>query len=802
MKKLIISSGKHIRDKNLTRQTVDWLSITNRLKKVTICNEKEQSGYFCGGYFKNNYCSLDNMIKRTLLTIDIDKLYVADINELFFELKMRLNCNFFCHTTWRYSTENEFRCRLICPLQVEVEPSDYPLLAKLFVNRIGLEKVGKIDGCSYSASQAMYLPAKQRSHQPFEYLEQNKGYFLDITQEKIILPTTEIKSLETVVIERPLDITFDDIKNTLDQYDPNDLEYDQWLKVGMGLYHQSQGEGWGYDVWVSWSKKSKKHNECRMPAKWESFKTDRKDRVTFASILFENHQRIKAMGENSENEALWIDIVNRADEIKNLDQYEVYLKSVQERVKDKDAVSTRVFDSIIARLFRGVGRAYGIKKTALRQDLIKVLPVKKESGVPPWLKGWVYLCEPSRFYNIETQQKWKKESFDSAFSRQMECVIEKTVASKMALNYYKIPYVEDLLFMPGAPKKFKHNKKDYINSYDKILLNDLEVVPNHPAIERIQNHLKFLFQRTDEQETVLDFLGYVVQNPGKKVRWALMICGPEGNGKSYLMWVCRTVLGEYALPLDNDALNEKYTDWAEGSILRCVEEVYIQGHNRYEILNKVKDYITDDVVPIRPFGEKRKVIPNMTSYMLCSNYYEALPLDINDRRYCVIACQYKMQSDYVKVLGGEKASEKYFEVLYNDLITYKKEIASFLLNYKITARFSPNRITLHTQAKTNMVNARVNPNEDLMIDAICEHECEIVNNIFIDLTYLVQQCDLNNTKLPKSSALSWTLRRLGYRQIENRRIKVGDRKNHYIWYKDDRIRQLDAIDIVKTYFSK
>lgn len=55
------------------------------------------------------------------------------------------------------------------------------------------------------------------------------------------------------------------------QHVPNrDESYDDWLKIGAALHDATSGGG--YELWVSWSATSQKHDDSEMPRKWASFR--------------------------------------------------------------------------------------------------------------------------------------------------------------------------------------------------------------------------------------------------------------------------------------------------------------------------------------------------------------------------------------------------------------------------------------------------------------------------------------------------------------------------------------------------
>jgi AAA domain/Primase C terminal 2 (PriCT-2)/Bifunctional DNA primase/polymerase, N-terminal len=72
-------------------------------------------------------------------------------------------------------------------------------------------------------------------------------------------------------------------------------DYDQWVKVGMALYHQFDGSTEGLSLWDSWSANSSKYVEKEITTKWNSFKANlsRQEPVTFASVirLAKDHRR-------------------------------------------------------------------------------------------------------------------------------------------------------------------------------------------------------------------------------------------------------------------------------------------------------------------------------------------------------------------------------------------------------------------------------------------------------------------------------------------------------------------------------
>lgn len=86
----------------------------------------------------------------------------------------------------------------------------------------------------------------------------------------------------------PCNFSIDQILMDLEVLDP-DLPYDDWIKVGMALYHQFRGTNVGLDLFEKWSAKGTTYtpeSTTNSPeAKWKTFRNDPdRNPVTFATV--------------------------------------------------------------------------------------------------------------------------------------------------------------------------------------------------------------------------------------------------------------------------------------------------------------------------------------------------------------------------------------------------------------------------------------------------------------------------------------------------------------------------------------
>lgn len=82
----------------------------------------------------------------------------------------------------------------------------------------------------------------------------------------------------------PLDVGQKDLIDILDHIPNNDLDYEEWIKVGMALHHTTNGTG--YLLWDKWSEQSSKYDDTDMDKKWLSFGKSGNP-VTIGSLIHE-----------------------------------------------------------------------------------------------------------------------------------------------------------------------------------------------------------------------------------------------------------------------------------------------------------------------------------------------------------------------------------------------------------------------------------------------------------------------------------------------------------------------------------
>jgi hypothetical protein len=240
---------------------------------------------------------------------------------------------------------------------------------------------------------------------------------------------------------------------------------------------------------------------------------------------------------------------------------------------------------------------------------------------------------------------------------------------------------------------------------------------------------------------------------------------------------CRSITAE--------ALDEKFTGWAEGSSLITIEELKLDNHRKYDTLNKLKPYIANSTISVRRMQRDLYEAINTTNYLAFTNYKDALPIDNNDRRYCVLFSQWQSKDRLMEFIT---ANPNYYSDLYNDMRGNTGEILDWLMSHPIPDSFMALNRAPDTSAKHSMLQMNKGADYLLVEDAINEFECEDVNNHIVNVTKLYQLAtDRFNDGyelFPKDARLRNILLDMGYHNIG--RYKNRHRKNQTIYCKDDK----------------
>jgi len=427
--------------------------------------------------------------------------------------------------------------------------------------------------------------------------------------------------------------------------------------------------------------------------------------------------------------------------------------------------------------------------------------------IPNWLADWVFCQATNTYERVSVRHSIKREAFRTTYDSMPEVVAAETDAVNYARLHCKMPVVAALMFWPGQPPFFEMNDMRYLNTYVASGQEPCETLEGDEDGQRVVDlfmaHVRNLIPSEREQRILLNFLAYVYQNPGKRVRWAVLIHGIEGAGKTFFFNIMQRLLGHNAKSVSTTAINSEFTGWADGAVLINVDEIRIAGTNKYTILDKLKPMITDDAIPVVFKNQNERLVPNFASYIMSTNHADAIPVGDNDRRYCVISTRYTRKEDLYEQLGGPEAVGAYFKRLFSECQRRADALGRMLLDWKIDdADFDPQGRAPETDGLLAMRNLNVSEERDDIETLLEKHACKVIGPDIVDVTELRKLALIDGDDVPKGRTLGHILSDMGFTQIPKRRIKLKNRVDHYVWFRPGRIAPQEAVDIVRQFNEK
>lgn len=494
------------------------------------------------------------------------------------------------------------------------------------------------------------------------------------------------------------DFTDEELQKFLDVLDP-DTGYDYWLQVGQALHHHFEGDPRGLELWDEWSERSFDYNPSECRSKWKSFRLDRSGKSVTAKTLA--HWAQDALREQSK--ASFEDVLKEIEACTDVASISdgTLIKTVANRVTDPGQ-----FDRVIDKLREKV-KEFGasIRVETLRKMLRKSVQKSVKGGqLPDWCSCYVYVTDDDQFYNTDIHLSVTERGFNALFNRLIGSQgAESVSAARFALDTLQMPVANRFTYLPASPPIVERNGITLVNKYNSKgvpAIPSITTSEEDEAIETVENHFKMLFPDDREREILISYFAYTVQALDHRVNWAPLIHGGEGAGKTFCMELMRNVLGmQNVTPINAKQLRGEFTSWAEGRKLVVFEEIRLSGQNRYEILDTLKPYITNNLVDVRRMRTDPYMVENVTNYLMFTNYGDALPLAAGDRRYFVLSTSL-MSGGAIKRFNLNNPG--YYDKLFTAIKEHPGALLKWLTEWILHPEFVPHKHAPETNSKQVM----------------------------------------------------------------------------------------------------
>lgn len=819
---LRLATGRTVRSNKVRNITTRWEDFVARLRDPKV--QPGERSYILPGWCEGEIRNEKNVKRTCLATIDIDDkdgslgLKVADLVSA---VDLFLNTSWAIYTTRSYDGMNAC-CRLVIPFAEDVPSHLHKSMVDKVVSILPTEWRKAVDGVSYLPYQASFLPCVKAKGDPFEFFTGGEGFLLvgDIadgvggaSENTSEDGGEDNHSLELVISNQPLDISDEEVDSLLDQIDPCGLSYglDEgifgWANVIAALAHQYAGNKAGLDKAIRWSEKNtEKFNHATTVSKYRSLARGNKlSPITMGSLI----KHVGGAEHSSEERKIILDqLMAEAEDINDAQDYfnlTDKLRGISLNRLPEDA-RAMIAGIIYSGSWNGGRLTKAEIKRAIRPNEVSGV-TSNETLLPNWAMGWCYIEKMNKFYHINSAYSIDKDAFNARFNRKVECREVGMFASTLATNHWNIPTYADLMYWPGAGRVFEHEDQTYLNRYSPFALElrAPESAIDQEAIQFVENHFRNIISNDGDRSVLLDWLSYVYRNPGKRVNWSPVLQGAQGIGKTFINVMMTALMGRgNSTTLDGSTISgTEYTEWAEGKVLCVVEEVRVSGSNKYEVMDRIKPFITNSIISIREKYRSLREVPNFTSYLFITNHKDAIPIDKNDRRYAIIYSDLQSKDGLMAVVGEHDGGKTYFNKLFSIVKNHSDLIGHWLKNRTYSDSFNPEGHAPITGSREEALNLSSNSVDDALEDLIDKYQCDVINNIIVDVTYLHQLCQGEGDKLPKINALKSSLLVAGLSLIPGKRMWIKKlRRRHIIWYRKDTLKQSEIEEVVEDFFDK
>lgn len=614
-------------------------------------------------------------------------------------------------------------------------------------------------------------------------------------------------------------VTLDDARKALTWIDA-DCGYDEWMRVGMALHAQfadttdEAGALELYDVWSSGGltldgEPASYKGLSDIQAKWKSFgRSGNTGAVTWRSIVKlakDAGMPAESVGSGKHKNAVADMAPDEAAKMAMMDRSKSIVRQYQDQLK-RAGTAQELMD--IGRQIGGIDMMPYDRDTldeTLRVRWIAITDKKlskadsqemtkfraadwfAKDGCPDWAKGWV-------FVNSEGAGAWTHLAggrtvdpmgFDKEYCHELITPMQKAAGvivpavmpTSLLVGANVVEKVAGVRYRPGHDVITEYRGFRYANLWrqDSIPASVDELMwttEQAAAVAAWRNHIQWLVG-DESAKLMFKFLAWLVQHPEKRIRWAYLIQGPEGNGKSIIGEVLMTaVLGaENVRKISNSTLSEpKYNQWADGRQLSVIEELFVDGTNQHAVVNAIKSPITDDKLDIHPKGSRPYEIDNVSSYLVFTNKFNALPLTEMSRRFYIAECVCQ-SIGFIGELGGDVAAAKYFRDLVAYAENYPEALRGWLEN--IDCEDLPQRAP-DSEGKRTMIQAGKTDLETAVMEIIENGDYPNVNEYYVDTRSLktaIELCD-HNVSLGGPRQTNFVMRNLGYYPLVKGRIRV------------------------------
>ena len=512
--------------------------------------------------------------------------------------------------------------------------------------------------------------------------------------------------------EPKLGLTPERMAELVNALDPS-MGREPWLRVGMALHHECEGDDTGFDIWDDWSTDGDTYPGTEgLRVQWDSFRgaTPGKRSITMASVI-----KMAKDARSADHCAAKAD-QGEGDCIRRSAQ-----RDQDRRIGDGTfEFSTTELHTLEEMTARFVFVKDGSQVADMRQPRLVLSLADFRNATA----ASTYMVPKGREIKLVTcVEAWRNSNarvdVETLTFRAGGDPVTSAPDGRRALNTWR-PVARD-----AAPEGWEEQAQPFIE------------------------HVRWLWG--PEADALLDWLAHVFQFPGKLPHFGWLHIAPRhGMGRNWIAGVLARVWPSHvALGFDlSSTLHSGFNGRLAGKLLAVVDEIDEGNSGKsFQHAQTLKRLVTEETRAINPKYGRQHEEYNACRWLIFSNSETALPLEKGDRRFWVVKNdEAPKNADYYKRLYDVQENPEFIA-----------SVAEFF-GARDISRFNPGAAPPMTDAKVSLLNCLRSEAETVLEGVTQRWPVDIVTTA--ELRDVIGDSDT-----PSGAAWRHTLRRAGYERV-------------------------------------
>lgn len=305
---------------------------------------------------------------------------------------------------------------------------------------------------------------------------------------------------------------------------------------------------------------------------------------------------------------------------------------------------------------------------------------------------------------------------------------------------YRFPKANGTYFNPADPTGHIDRMKN-VNVWIEPVIDTVEGDPT-PFID----HIRKILPNGDDADILITWMQGAARYRDKKIAWSPVIQGAEGNGKTIIADILKNVTGDKYFHIARpEHIGKEQNGWLHNKRLVFVEEIHV--NDRRELLDALKPMVSNKHVEIRDMGIKGTTRRNYANFMFFTNFKDAIPINVDSRRYCILYTAQQSRADMVR--DGLYDPNGETSVYFTNFINWLENENGYEIinNYLLNA---PIRNEIYDPVKSRHVAPKTSSTEEAYLESLTGVERDIIDavNEYTELEY-------NGQKVPTQGAIGF-----------------------------------------------